>query len=570
LAQTVVVLPFTGPRAAQARTVIVRALDQDYDFVSPGEWAGAAKQLGLRGRSSRTIGRVATELGAKAVVSGGVRRVRGRWRLFLTVRDGAGEVVGRRGAATRNPARLSDLARGFTPAVVDLVARLVRESAGGGGGDSAGRADGLPPDEAVESGTNEASPAELPNQGGGSGESSDNGLPAIVTSLPESGEEVPQMMDDEEALGEGGGEASPSQRRTRQPRRRRRTFHSNPYGWLDLDLLANVTQRHFLVPIDPLCDGTQRRYAELRATFGEMGAHVAFYPGGIVTSRWPAGFGLSVSFLANVGLAIRSNRSGDVVDASQYAYTVGARYRWSTGTASRGITIMGQLGVGRYSFALSNKFNDLVPTFVYDYVYLGLDVYVPLSTDYVGVALGVDYNPVFNSGGSRALEAYNGADVDPSIHGFSTTLGLGGQIVSRFRWHVGFELLGFFGNHQGKGAGLESEGDDTACRLHCETVVNSCVDDIGNPVVGGIRTSGTAKDIVWRIGLQLSYRFGWNPDRQPPNPEDEDEEEEVWDEDEEEEVWDEEEEEEEEEDAWSDAERGNAADGTGDEWDDEW
>jgi hypothetical protein len=505
-AEKVVVLPFSGPRSAPARAVIVRALGEDHEMVSSGDWARAAKRLGVQGRSAGVLKQVAAELGVDAVVTGGVRRVRRRWQLSVAVRSGAtAEIVGRRGASSRNPGRMAALARGLAGRVAALVVQ-----AGGGQDPEGGGADQRPAP--VESTGPDPGEGPGPDPGGEELPEEDEALPAVVTSLPAGQEEVPQMLDEEDALaGAAGGPAGSSRRQ--RPRR------GNPYGWLDLSLLASLSGRNLSVPINAACDIHGRREARLGATFGEIGGALAFYPGGIVTSRWPAGLGIVGSFTYNLGLAIQNRSTGDTVESSQYSFTVGGRYRWSTGSASRGLSIMAQAGVGRYSFTVSEENNDLVPTFIYDYVYLGLEFFVPLRTRYLGLTLGADYNPVFNYGGDEAVIAYNSHGQVPSVHGFRSVVGLGGAIVGGLRWQIGFELLGFLSDAVGKGQGLgdSSAGNNTACTLLCRDAGDSCYDETDEPVQGGIRTEGSVRDIMWRVALLLTYRFGWDADGQPPS-----------------------------------------------------
>lgn len=491
--ERVAVLGFSGPSGGTARAVVRRVLSDEYEIVDLPEWNRAASEIGARGNAPRNLARVAEELGVKAIVSGGVRRARRRWSLGVVVRDGAnGQVIGRAGRQIPAPTRAGALAGALARNVMSDIA------------DAEGAAAAPPPEpppveEPVE-------PAEDYNP---------QQYDDIENELPPGmgGDEDDRQVEDEESIigdddfqiddTEGAGSDSGSD-----------DLSSSPWGWMEIGVEVNGSSRDFSVPINPSCDTANRSEAAFDSSiFPEFGARFSFYPGGIFTDTWPAHIGLEFSYHHHVYLRVVNRRRVQDVESEQYAFTAGLTYRIAVGNADRGINIWPRAGFGRYSFFLGDVGNDIVPPFVYDHIYLGLNSFIPFSTRYIGLELGGHYLAVFNIG-EYAIEAYNASGELPSTNGFQFSAGLSGQIYAGLRWRLGFELLGFISNHVGKGRGWGMSPTSTECDGNCENFVG-CVDTTTpdrEPVTGGIYTTDSANDIIWRLVAHLSYRFGWNPD----------------------------------------------------------
>jgi len=121
---------------------------------------------------------------------------------------------------------------------------------------------------------------------------------------------------------------------------------------------------------------------------------------------------------------------------------------------------------------------------------------------------GLNYLGVLTIG-DEAWVAYNAEGERPSVQGFQAQVGVSGQVWAGIRWRVGFEVLGFYSKHEGRGFGWgTSECDTEFCR------VPECLTELGEQARGGVKTTGTAVDINWRFGAFISYRFGWRPEAQ--------------------------------------------------------
>jgi hypothetical protein len=375
---------------------------------------------------------------------------------------------------------------------------------------------------------------------------------ALETERPpgmvDAGSDVGQAADDEFPIDDEDGGRSRRRRHDREDdggegEIRSATREQSPHGYLDLSLEINITQRNFSVGINPLCDyrTNPRNQAYLNTgIFSEIGFGFAFYPGAIFSSRWWSNFGLEFLYRHHLVLKIINETQGTPVDVSEQEVGVGIAYRVPVTTGSRVITILPRLGWRLYDFFLSDVGNDIVPPFDYHQIYLGLNTHIPLVRTRFALSFGASYLAMATIG-REAVATYNGLGLLPSSHGVHANLGFSGQIYRGLSWQLGFEFLGFFTSNEGKGRGLGADpANSTLCDSNCARYP-SCVDpDTGNPIVGGIETFGTARDIIWRLVFQMSYRFGWRPEDQASggrrsNQVDRDEEEEDEEEEEEEE-----------------------------------
>jgi hypothetical protein len=555
--QRVALLGFYGPSGGSARSGVRRVLEESVELVDVDEWQEAASALGLRGQSSSTIARVAEELGVSVVVSGGLRRVRRRWAVSLVVRSGStGEVIGRRSATVPSPSRAGSAGASLARALLDTIT----ESQGGGG---APPDEDAPPDDGGDdegdggdvdldfSDIEEERPPDLGGRGDDSGgQADDEELPrgdddrhhrrrrrrsassgqAVDDELPGGGERRRRRGrrsrgdddDDDEAPGDDE-EDNPDDDfdaafeegdddDDRGRRRRRSGGGRSPLGWGELALEVNGALRSFSVPINPLCDRNTRNEAVLKTgLYSEIGGRGSFYPGAISRDRWYSNLGLEFSFHHDLVLKIVTTSDGQQIDSRQMAITAGLVYRIAAGR--RPVLIFPRAGWGRYSFEMSDVGNDIIPSFVYDHIYLGLNVHLPLYRHRLVLELGGHYLAVLTVG-QRALWAYNARQQSPTAHGYSFGAAISGDIVAGLRWRIGLEMMGFSSGHVGKGQGLGSDpSESTFCNSDMTCFSEpTCTDSGGQPVVGGIETAGNASDIALRVLFQISYRFGWNPD----------------------------------------------------------
>lgn len=517
----VALVGFYGPSSGAAQAGVQRVLEEaSYEVVDSQEWQAAARGFGHRGRSQSEIVEVAAELGVLATVSGGIRRARRQWRISLIVRDGAtGEIIGRRGGTMPAPSRAGAAAGSIMTRLLDDLAGA--QGASGGGGGSARDSD---------------SPA---SDGG----SADYDFSNMDT-------ETPPGMVDESPTTSGGHQAVDDElvnhddddRRSRRRRRRSdrrdeeprqddgddsssphsgggRLENASPDGWLEIGLELNLTQRNIDVAIDPNCDGLNRRDQAVldSGVYTEFGFRTAFYPGAMFSDRWWSGFGLELAYSHHLSLKIVNSSQSDLIEAEEQ--TVGLRLAYRLAMGQRPITLWFRFGWFRYSFVLGEEGNDVIPPFVYDNLELGLALHIPIHPRYFGIDFGGGYLAPLSLG-DEATMTYNARDAYPSANGFNLNAGIGGAIWRGLRWRIGFELLGFYSDHQGKGRGWGETLCDTVC-----AEVPGCLDDAQNPIEGGIATTDTVSDVVWRLMIQISYRFAGAERSTPRRSRDDDEDE---------------------------------------------
>ena len=485
----VAVLGIGGPQGGQARAAVVRQLQRALEVVDQREWNRTASRLGAKGRSPRAIARVAEELGVKAVVDGDLRRAGRRWSLVLTVRDGAsGAVVGRESRAMRNLGGVAAAGAAAGRAVLALVEQAEGAAGGAGRGGAARggeREERDEPDPPPDRDRDEPDPP-----------------PERYRDEPDPGrapDRYSAIEDERPPMFGGRGEAPqaddpdppPRDRGEGRERRPRGPSRGSPHGWLDFSLEINGASRDFNVPINAALDTGGRDAARFNSSvFPEIGLRASFYPVAIFNSGWASGLGLEGSFHHHLYLKVFNRRQNQEVQSEEYAFTTGVVYRGVYGSVDRGATFWARVGFGRFSFFLGDLYNDIVPPFVYDHVYVLLSAHIPLGTRHAGVDLGAGYLAVLGVG-ADATAAYNASGQLPTAHGFRFHVGASGQIYRGLRWRLAFEMLGFISFHQDIGRGW---GQDPTTRI-----------DRGGR---GIQTVGSAVDIFWRLIPQLEYRFG--------------------------------------------------------------
>jgi hypothetical protein len=488
--ERVAVLGFSGPQAGSARAAVIRAVRQEYELVDLREWQRVAQQLNARGTSPRALATVAQELGVKAIVTGGVQRVRRQFSLGVVVRDGAdGSIIGREGRAMMSLSRAGATGAALGRRVVEMI----REARGASGEGRPRRPDPEPEpedqdDEYQDDEYDEPEPGDERNTPDYS--AIEDERPPIFN---DDDGEAPQVEDEEPRQAPRSGDRD--RRRDADRSAPRSSGRTSPFGWLELGVEINGASRTFAVPINQVIDTSGRDEARFESSvFPEFGARLAFYPGGVFTDNWASGIGIEGSFHHHIFLRVLNRRRNEEVKSEEYAFSVGATYRIAIGHADRGLTLWPRAGFARFSFFLGDEGTDIVPPFAYDHLYIGLNAYIPLATRYIGIDLGADYLAVLTIG-EYATSAYNESGALPTTHGFQFLVGLSGQIVAGLRWRVAFEMLGFISHHQGVGQGW---GHEPTTRME-------------DPLGAGIQTLDAAKDIFFRLMPQLVYRFGWRP-----------------------------------------------------------
>lgn len=483
----VIVLGFGGPNGAAARAAAVKAFEDRYELVGVRDWQRRADQLGVRGTAPRALARVAKALGITAFIVGSVNRSGRSWTLGMVARDGAtGKILSQKGRVIPSPNRAGAVAGSLALSMIPDLARATPLG---------------PPDQARAEPPEPEPPAPEPE-------------PPAPEPVERPAERAPDPTAGQPDRGRGRV-ALPDPPRPDESR-------ANPYGWLEAGVEFNGASRDFGVPIDPNCSLTGRN-TNLGigiSIYSEFGLRASFYPAGIFTRRWVSGLGLDFSFHHHLYLSVvnvRRPAEDREVEAEQYALAVGLVYRLAFGTADIGASLYPRIGFSRFSFALGDRNNDEVPPFVYDHIYLGLALHFPLATRYAVLEAGINYLGVISIGQDASV-AYNAEGEIPSAHGFQAQVGVSGQIWAGIRWRLGFEVLGFYSNHTGRGHGWGASTCSTEwCRMQ------ECLRDNGGTAPGGIKTTGTAVDVNWRFGAFISYRFGWRPEaqgrRRPAEPE---------------------------------------------------
>lgn len=130
------VVPFSGPQAKIAQSVVERIARKYSASVPSAMWSRAVRRLNADNHNPEEIAQVASEVGARLVVTGVVRREGARFLLLVLIRDGrTGEIRDRfryvLPGPTVPPSVEDQLARDFGdsfPKIVELVAGMPAQS----------------------------------------------------------------------------------------------------------------------------------------------------------------------------------------------------------------------------------------------------------------------------------------------------------------------------------------------------------------------------------------------------------------------------------------------------------
>jgi hypothetical protein len=352
--QRVVVERFRGPRAAHARSLLVRDLtDAGYVVVGDDELDGARRELGLgRELEASDYVALARSLHAAAFIDGRVGHAHRTWRLVCRVRNGAdGSVLGSEGWGGRTQGAIDAVGRSGASQLREHLAR------------------------AAEPAAPQPVDTETPWYAGGADAESAT-----------------------EAEGEGHfGEEEPV---AEQPASTRydsvRIAFSGGSLWRQMQAHAQVyAVRRGITAADPataLVDEA-RGYTSSGIGHAELGAEAEFYPGALGDQPFPY-LGLIGSFRHSVLLSSSGcqRTSADCtgngrvsVGTDQMDVQIGARFRYRLGADRRDVQLFGDVSYGYSSFTF-----DLGALQQLDYQ----AILPPMEYQWVGITAGFDYGLV--------------------------------------------------------------------------------------------------------------------------------------------------------------------------------
>ena len=443
----IAIISFTGIRSGQFYTIITNRLRNYYTVVSRRKITIAKRQLRIR-RVTRPYHykKIAKKLNISAFIKGRVFKAGRRWFLEIVVINGSdGEILGRRRVAGRNLRKLK-LATG---SLIRRIRPLIDSS--------------IPPkiERVVSKKERRGVVGLTPEQ-----------LQALEEETPWS---KPKLTKEKVEV----TEKEKVSLKKREP---------SSYGYLSLYLAINGAYRDFSLPVDSANTNiaSVSNISYKSGLFPEFSFGFSFYPAAIFTDSRLSGLGLQFYFSHHIYLRSVIEGTQQEVSTKEYAYYIGTVYRLTLGSINIGAIIYFYFGYGRESFSLGKENNIVMPTFNYDYIKLGVDLYFPFGTHYIGMVIGGGYLGGFSIG-EEASRAFSEEGDSPTAHGFEFSLGLKGSLVKGLKWYLGFDLIGFSTSYMGSGQGYD---DDPGTYLTAED---------------------SSLDLFWRIIPKLIYVFGWNP-----------------------------------------------------------
>lgn len=343
---------FRGPRAAHARSLLVRDLeDHGYVVVSDTDVAGARRELGLGSGALEDDEYVALarSLGVVAFVDGRVGHAHRTWRLTAHVRNGAdGADLGSVSWSGRTQGAIDVVGRNATDRLGEF---LQRARAPGAAAATSTTADGERPW----------------YEGGADGE-------------PPPDDEEPEDRDE-----------APSDASTRYDWLR--FSASGGSLWRSMQAHAQVyAVRRGIAAADPateLVDET-RGYTSSGIGHAELGLETEFFPGALGNQPFPY-LGLIASFRHSALLSSSGCRRTSTdctgggrigVGTDQLDAQIGLRFRYRLGASRRDVQLFGDLLYGYSSFTF-----DTAALQELDYQ----AILPPMEYQWVGLSLGLDY-----------------------------------------------------------------------------------------------------------------------------------------------------------------------------------
>lgn len=422
-----VILPFVGPHATQAKAGIVRAMRRRVELIPWSRYRRMGRRLRLNPRATASIPRICARIRCHAVVTGRVQRPsRRRLQLIITVHDGgSGKVLARRSDVVRS-------ARHLERAAISVGRVSVRS---------------------VESGS-------LPPHGRGTRPSTPKTLaptPAPPPSPPAPGAppkppsatpEIPALEEPQQPAQLETNSARPAQpKRPREQKARPAARRSLPVGGARgiFAISASVGMSARTVELTGRDPRDDRRYDG--GLFPEFTVAGEVYPLALITRGFARHVGLALSYSRHISVSTDlpddPNRPaactfGAAVDTSSQEVLADLELRWPLPFDSAWQpVILATTGYGLRQFSLGP--NDVLPSFTYQYVRLGLTGTVPLGTPLIALEIGGSLRPILTVG-HEAVETFGS---QTGWLGWSLHAGLRGQHGSGLFYFAIFEYLSF-------------------------------------------------------------------------------------------------------------------------------
>lgn len=475
---------FRGPRAAHARSLLVRDLeDAGYVVVSDGDVIAARRELGL-GTGALEAGEyvsLARALSVVAFVDGRVGHAHRTWRLVVHVHDGAdGSDLGDASWGGRTQGAIDGIGR---TGADRLRAFIDHASAPGAAAASA-------PD------------GEAPWYAGG----------ADAEVAGDADDEDPR--DDEDA--------APSDASTRYDWLR--FSLSGGSLWRSMQAHAQVyAVRRGMMAADPATAFVDegRGYTSSGIGHAELGLETEFFPGALGNQPFPY-LGLIASFRHSALLSSSGCRrsspdctsGGRVgVGTDQLDFQAGLRFRYRLGASRRDVQLFGDVLYGYSSFTFDTAALQLL-----DYQ----AILPPMEYQWVGIAAGFDYGIIpdalyvqgrvgYRIGVGLGTQARNVWGIDSSnVGGFNLSL----ELKHEANWlaqgifiSLRFEYFQFMTNFRGQVGCATNSCSPTGTTPWTNSDLWELwpVGSDNSTVVGGIRD--TVPDNYVRWGLYIGYAF---------------------------------------------------------------
>lgn len=462
----IAILEVTGTNANQFRTTLEIALKTYYSIVTNNELNNVKTKLNIKKLKSPTqMVEVAKELNISAFLKGRIFKAGRIWFFEVTVLNGAnGEVVGNSNVSARNIPKLKIASKGIVSKLKTVIDRTNPPT---------------PQPEkknlSVKKGKKETREQKTTL--------SQEEIEALEKETPWSKPKFPKKKESELK------ETKYEMLEVKEPKEpKREDTNPSPYGYLSIYISILGTHRDFSLPVDPEKSSLKLTNISYNSGFySSFSFGFMFFPGAIFTSKRISGLGLQFSFLHHIYLktTAKENEAQYEIETKEYAYYVGVIYRLTMGTINIGAILYFYLGYGRESFYLGKEHNNTIPPYVYDYMRVGLNLYIPFSTHYIGIIIGGSYLGTFSIG-EEASKAFSEEGDSPTANGFDFNIGLRGTIFKGLKWELGFELMGFSASYMGSGQGYDDDPNSQ------------------------ITTTDSSFDLFWRIMPKLIYIFGWD------------------------------------------------------------
>lgn len=410
----VVVMRFSGPGAARAYRGVIQALRRRSRLVTTRAYLRAARRARIRPTAPAAITQVCAKLRCDAVVTGQVRRARGRYQLTIAVHDAStGDLVGQREARVRAARRLSGAGAQLGRSALRLIARTQAPLRS----DKAVAA--RPPPVSEPSGAQEREPSEEP--------------PPRAPSVNASDAVAPPPMAEEEAESSSG--------RAREDAR-----VSAAAGTDDtLETFAVGAGLGFAIRSYELATADETSSYDGGA-YPEFVLDAAVYPLARVTSTFARHLGLGLAYSRHLSISTEDtsgSQAASDVETSSQQFLVDARVRWFVLARAWSPVVFGAVGWGFRDFDLAA--NDVLTSFNYQFVRISADVAVPLGTPYISLEVGFDIRPLIGVG-QDAVNAYGertGGLAWAARVGAFGELPLGFFYFGRFEYlHFGMDFAG--------------------------------------------------------------------------------------------------------------------------------